>query len=195
MADINILKFFLVVKAIVLATAFGRVFYSIDFSGKKSYINVMAKDKQNVHLLNRKAFHDFEILEKFEAGLMLQGTEVKSVRGGRVSFKDSYAKVLDSALWVVNLHINEYDHGSAWNHDPVRPRKLLLHKREIKRLIAKIEEQGLTLVPLSLYFKNGYAKLELGLARGRKLYDKRKEIAKRDVNRDIQRELKDKLRR
>nr|HPI74614.1 SsrA-binding protein SmpB [bacterium] len=113
----------------------------------------MAKNKQTTHLVNRKAFHDFEILEKFEAGIMLQGTEVKSVRDGRLSFKDSYAKVVDGALWVVNLHINEYDHGSAWNHDPVRPRKLLLHKREIKRLIAKIEEQGLTLVPLSVYFK------------------------------------------
>lgn len=154
----------------------------------------MAKNKQTTHLVNRKAFHDFEILEKFEAGIMLQGTEVKSVRDGRLSFKDSYAKVLDDALWVVNLHINEYDHGSAWNHDPVRPRKLLLHKRELKRLIGKIEEQGLTLVPLSVYFKNGYAKVELGLARGRKLYDKRKEIAKRDVTREIQRELKNRLR-
>jgi SsrA-binding protein len=154
----------------------------------------MTQAKQTTHLVNRKAYHDFEILEKFEAGLMLQGTEVKSVRIGRLSFKDSYAKVLDDALWLVNLHINEYDHGTAWNHDPVRPRKLLLHKREVKRLIAKIEEQGLTLVPLSVYFKNGYAKVELGLARGRKLYDKRKEIAKRDVNRDIQRELKNRLR-
>ncbi|OPZ70922.1 MAG: SsrA-binding protein [bacterium ADurb.Bin478] len=154
----------------------------------------MAKNKQTTHLVNRKAFHDFEILEKFEAGIVLQGTEVKSVRDGRLSFKDSYAKVIDEALWVVNLHINEYDHGSAWNHDPVRPRKLLLHKREIKRLIAKIEEQGLTLVPLNVYFKNGYAKVELGLARGRKLYDKRKEIAKRDVTREIQRELKNRLR-
>ncbi len=154
----------------------------------------MKKNRQTVSMVNRKAFHDYEILEKFEAGLMLQGTEVKSVRIGRISFKDSYAKVLDNALWLVNLHINEYDHGSAWNHDPVRPRKLLLHKREIKRLIAKIEEAGLTLVPLSVYFKNGYAKVEVGLARGRKLFDKRKEIAKRDVNRDIQRELKNKLR-
>jgi SsrA-binding protein len=154
----------------------------------------MKKNKQTASMVNRKAFHDYEILEKFEAGLMLQGTEVKSVRDGRISFKDSYAKVLDDALWMVNLHINEYSHGSAWNHDPVRPRKLLLHKREIKRLISKIEEQGLTLVPLSIYFKNGFAKVELGLARGRKLFDKRKEIAKRDVNRDIQRELKNKLR-
>jgi SsrA-binding protein len=154
----------------------------------------MKKSRQTPSMVNRRAFHDFEILEKFEAGLMLQGTEVKSVRDGRISFKDSYAKVIDDALWMVNLHINEYDHGTAWNHDPVRPRKLLLHKREIKRLIGKIEEQGLTLVPLSVFFKNGFAKVELGLARGRKLFDKRKEIAKRDVNRDIQRELKNKLR-
>lgn len=150
--------------------------------------------KKTITMVNRKAFHDFEILERFEAGLMLRGTEVKSVRAGKVSFKDSYAKVKSGELWVVSLHINEYDHGSAWNHDPVRPRKLLLHRKEIKRLIGKIEEQGLTLVPLSIYFKNGYAKVELGLARGRKLFDKRHEIAKRDVNRDIQRELKSKMR-
>ncbi len=153
----------------------------------------MNKQKSHSAIVNRKAYHDFEILEKYEAGLLLQGTEVKSVRIGKVSFKDSYAKVRNGELWVVSLHINEYDHGSAWNHDPERPRKLLLHKQEIKRLIGKIEEQGLTLVPLSIYFKNGYAKIELGLARGRKLHDKRHEIAKRDVNRDIQREIKSKL--
>ncbi|MBN2356596.1 SsrA-binding protein SmpB [candidate division KSB1 bacterium] len=154
----------------------------------------MQKKSKTTTLLNRKAFHDYEILEKFEAGLVLQGTEVKSVRMGKVSFKDSYVRAKNGELWVVNLHISEYSHGSAWNHDPARPRKLLLHHREVKRLIGKIEEQGLTLVPLSIYFKNGYAKVELGLGRGRKLYDKRHEIAKRDVNRDIQRELKHKMR-
>lgn len=145
-------------------------------------------------MVNRKAYHDYEILEKFEAGFVLAGTEVKSIRAGRVSFRDSYVKVINAELWLVSLHISEYDHGSAWNHDPDRPRKLLLHHREIRRLIGKIEEQGLTLVPLSIYFKKGYAKVELGLARGRKLFDKRHEIAKRDVNRDVQRELKNKLR-
>ncbi len=145
-------------------------------------------------MVNRKAFHDYEILEKFEAGLVLAGTEVKSVRAGRVSFRDSYVKAGNGELWLVSLHISEYDHGTAWNHDPDRPRKLLLHHREIHRLTGKIEEQGLTLVPLSIYFVKGYAKVELGLGRGRKLYDKRHEIAKRDVNRDVQRELKQKLR-
>jgi SsrA-binding protein len=159
------------------------------FEGKNS----LTPGNKSASLVNRKAYHDFEILEKYEAGLVLQGTEVKSVRAGRVSFKDSYAKVVDEELWVVSLHINVYDFGSAWNHDPVRMRKLLLHKREIKRLIGKIEEQGLTLVPLAIYFKNGKAKVELGLARGRKIFDKRREIAKRDMNREIQREFKNKL--
>lgn len=145
-------------------------------------------------MFNRRAFHDYEMLEKLEAGIVLHGTEVKSIRKGRVSFKDSYVRAIGGELWVINLHISEYNHGNVWNHDPARPRKLLMHKREIKRLIGKIEEQGLTLVPLSVYFKNGVAKVELGLGRGRKLYDKRKEIAKRDVNRDVQRELKHKLR-
>lgn len=154
----------------------------------------MKKNGQKTVITNRKAFHDFEILEKLEAGIVLKGTEVKSVRAGRVSFKDSYAKVVDGELWVVNMHISPYDHGSSWNHDPLRARKLLLHKREIKRLIGKIEERGLTLVPLRLYFKNGIAKVELAIARGKKLHDKRRDIAKRDSDRDMQRELKDRFR-
>lgn len=155
----------------------------------------MAKKGNNTpQMINRKAFHDYEIVEKFEAGIVLQGTEVKSIRAGKMSFKDSYARVIDGELWVVNLQINEYDHGNIYNHDPARNRKLLLHRREIKRLTGKTEEQGMTLVPLSFYFKNGKVKVELGLGRGRKLYDKRAEIAKRDVNRDLQRELKQRQR-
>jgi len=150
-----------------------------------------AKEKTNPQMVNRRAFHDYEIVEKFEAGIALQGTEVKSIRAGKISFKDSYARVIDGELWVINLHITEYDHGTIWNHDPARNRKLLLHRREIKRLTGKTEEQGMTLVPLSVYFKNGKVKVELGLGRGRKLYDKRAEIAKRDVNRDIEREIKE----
>lgn len=169
-------------------------FFHLIFYKKTITLKSMQKKSKTATLVNRKAFHDFEIMEKFEAGLVLQGTEVKSIRIGKVSFKDSYARVKNGELWLVNLHISEYDHGSAWNHDPARQRKLLLHRREVKRLIGKIEEQGLTLVPLSIYFKQGYAKVELGLARGRKMFDKRREIAKRDVNRDIQRELKGKLR-
>jgi len=143
---------------------------------------------------NRKAFHEFEIIERFEAGIALQGTEVKSLRAGHINFRDSYARVKEGELWIVSMHISVYDHGSIWNHDPLRPRKLLMHKREIRRLISKIEERGLTLVPLSLYFKNGKAKIELALARGKKIYDKRKDIAKRDSDREAQRELKSKFR-
>jgi len=125
---------------------------------------------------------------------VLQGTEVKSLRAGRVSFRDSYARAQDGELWIINLHVSPYEHGNIWNHDPLRPRKLLLHKREINRLIGKIEERGLTLVPLRLYFVKGIAKLEMGLARGKKIHDKRAHIAKRDADRDAQRELKDRFR-
>lgn len=154
----------------------------------------MADNKNKISLVNRRAFHDYEILEKFEAGIVLHGTEVKSIRQGKASFKDCYAKVIDEELWIVSMHITPYDHGGYTNHDPVRNRKLLLHKYEIKKLIGKIEEKGLTVIPLRLYFKNGKVKVELGLARGKKLYDKRKDIAARDVNRDAQRELKNKYR-
>ncbi len=152
------------------------------------------KQKQQISLSNKRAFHDYEILEKYEAGIVLHGTEVKSLRQGRASFKDSYAKVIDGELWVVNLHITPYDHGGYSNHDPVRRRKLLLHKHELRRLIGKIEERGLTVVPLRIYFKGSYAKMQIGLARGKRMHDKRKDIAKRDMTRDAQRELKDKYR-
>ncbi len=152
------------------------------------------KQKQKISLSNKRAFHDYEILEKFEAGIVLHGTEVKSLRQGRASFKDSYAKVIDGELWVVNFHITPYDHGGYSNHDPVRRRKLLLHRHELRRLIGKIEERGLTVVPLRVYFKGSYAKMQIGLARGKRMHDKRKDIAKRDMTRDAQRELKDRYR-
>jgi SsrA-binding protein len=141
---------------------------------------------------NKKAFFEYEIIERFEAGLVLQGTEVKSLRLGKVSFKDSYGAIQDGEVILHNLHISPYDHGNIYNHDPVRARKLLLHSQEIKRLTTKVDERGMTLVPLKLYFKNGIAKLELGLARGKKLFDKRQDIAKRDSQRDLQREFKEK---
>ncbi len=125
---------------------------------------------------------------------MLHGTEVKSIRQGKASFKDCYAKVIDEELWIVSMHITPYDHGGYSNHDPVRNRKLLLHKYEIKKLIGKIEEKGLTVIPLRLYFKSGKVKVELGLARGKKIHDKRKDIAARDMKRDAQRELKNRYR-
>ena len=152
------------------------------------------KSKNQLVITNRKAFFDYEIIEKIEAGIVLQGTEVKSLRQGNANLKDSYAKIVDGEVWVVNMHISPYEHGNIYNHDPRRMRKLLLHKREIRRLTRKVEESGLTLVPLRLYFKRGKAKVELALARGKKLYDKRKDIAKRDADRDTQRELKNKFR-
>ncbi len=154
----------------------------------------MTREKQQLSLSNKRAFHEYEILDKFEAGIVLHGTEVKSLRQGRASFKDSYAKMIDGELWVVNFHITPYDHGGYANHDPVRRRKLLLHKYELKRLIGKVEERGLTIIPLRVYFKGSFAKMQLGVARGKKLHDKRKDIAQRDMDRDAQRELKNKYR-
>ncbi len=154
----------------------------------------MAAEKQNITLVNRKAFADYEILERYEAGIALVGTEVKSLRQGRASFKDSYARVINGELWLVNFQISAYDHGGYANHEPTRQRKLLLHRWEIKRLIGKVEEKGLTLVPLKVYFKDGRAKIELALAKGKKSYDKREDITRRDMTRDAQRELKNRYR-
>ena len=140
---------------------------------------------ERVVVTNRKATHLYEILETFEAGLVLRGTEVKSLREGQANFKDSYALVEGEELWLVGCHISPYRHGSDANHDPERPRKLLLHRGEINRLLGKVQERGLTLVPLRLYFKNGRAKLELGLGRGRKLHDKRRAIREREMRREL----------
>lgn len=134
---------------------------------------------------NRRARHEYEILETIEAGLALRGTEVKSLRAGQVNFKDSYATIRNGEAWLLGCHISPYSHGTDANHDPERDRKLLLHRREIQRLTGKVAERGLTLVPLRLYFKNGRAKLELGLARGRKLHDKRSAIREREVRREM----------
>ena len=140
--------------------------------------------------INRKARSDYEVLESLEAGIALKGTEVKSLREGRINLKDSFAKVQDGEVFLVNAHISPYSHGNIQNHDPLRERKLLLHKDEIKRLTGKTQEKGLTLVPLKVYFLRGKAKVQLGLARGRKQYDKREEIKRRDTEREIKRELK-----
>ena len=134
---------------------------------------------------NRRARHEYEILETVEAGLVLRGTEVKSLRAGLVNFKDSYATVRSGEVWLLGCHISPYSHGTDANHAPERDRKLLLHDREIKRLAGKIAERGLTLVPLKLYFKNGRAKLEVGLARGKKLHDKRSALREREVRREM----------
>ncbi|MBC6451422.1 MULTISPECIES: SsrA-binding protein SmpB [Actinokineospora] len=146
----------------------------------------MAREKgQKVIVSNRKARHDYAVLDTFEAGVVLVGTEVKSLREGRASLVDAFATVDDGEVWLRNLHIPEYTQGTWTNHEPRRTRKLLLHKGEIERLIGKIKESGLSLVPLSMYFKDGKVKVELALAKGKKSYDKRQDLAKRDAQREI----------
>ncbi len=141
---------------------------------------------------NRKAFHDYFIEERYEAGIMLQGTEVKSLREGRVNLQDSYASVRGSEVFLHQCHISPYSHGNMMNHDPTRVRKLLLHKTEIHKLLGKTQQKGLTLIPLRIYFsKRGYAKVELGLAKGKKLYDRRETIKSREAGREVQRAIKE----
>jgi len=140
---------------------------------------------------NRKARHEYHILEKLEAGMVLQGTEVKSLRQGRASIGEGYASVEGGQAWIFDINIPQYEMGNRANHEPKRPRKLLLHKQEIRRLVGKTTEKGLTLIPLSLYFARGKVKLEIGLCRGKKAYDKRESIKRRDQDRDLQQQLKD----
>jgi SsrA-binding protein len=153
---------------------------------------VAEKKPSNVKLVaeNRKARHDYEILDRIEAGLVLLGTEVKSARQGRVNLKDSYAVAQHGELYLAQCHISPYTHSYYENHDPLRMRKLLLHKREMRRLIGKITERGLTLVPLKIYFRGGRLKVELGLARGKKAHDRRRAARERDIEREVQAELK-----
>jgi SsrA-binding protein len=139
---------------------------------------------------NRKARYEYELLERFEAGIVLQGTEVKSLRDGRVSLGGAYADVRDGEIWLLGADIATYDDGGQANHEPMRPRKLLLHREQIATLIGKVTQRGLTLVPLRLYFKGGRVKLELALARGKSVLDKRRGIATRDAQREIERALK-----
>jgi len=144
---------------------------------------------------NRKATHDYVIEDRYEAGLVLTGTEIKSIRAGRVSLRDGYVQPRSGELWLVNVHIAAYDPAGRHGHDPRRPRKLLLHRKEIDRLIGKVQERGYTIVPLRMYLKRGLAKVEIGLARGKRKYDKRETIARRDAEREIQREWKERRRR
>lgn len=139
---------------------------------------------------NRRARHEYEVIEVFEAGVVLAGTEVKSMRQGRANLADSFARVEDGELWLYNCHISPYDHGNRFNHEPLRKRKLLMHAREITKLKSRMAEKGLTLVPLKLYFKGNWAKIDVALARGKQLYDKREDIAKRDSKRQIERIIK-----
>jgi SsrA-binding protein len=139
---------------------------------------------------NRKAYHNYHIGESIEAGIVLTGTEIKSIRAGRVSLGDAYVKPEGGELWLLNAHIARYEAGSYMSHEPTRPRKLLLHRKEIDSLAGKIQEKGLTLVPLKLYIKDSIAKLEIAPAKGKKLYDKRETIARRDTDREIRRAIK-----
>ncbi len=141
-------------------------------------------------LKNRQAYHEYFIDAKYEAGMVLLGTEVKSLRDSRASFNDSYCQIHKGEVWLKSLHITEYTHGTVNNHDPVRDRKLLLEKREIRKIEAKLKEKGYTLVPLRIYFKDRLAKVEIGLAKGKKLHDKRESIKQKDVQREMKRFLK-----
>lgn len=141
--------------------------------------------------VNRQARHEYFVLETYEAGIELFGTEIKSIRNGAVNLKESWADIQNGEVFVYGMHISPYEKGNIFNRDPFRVRKLLLHKKEITKLFSKIKQDGLTLVPLSLYFKGPMVKLELGLCRGKKLYDKREDIAKRDAQRNIQRAVKE----
>ncbi len=139
---------------------------------------------------NRKARHDYFIEETYEAGIVLRGTEIKSIRAGRVNLKDSFARVENGEMYLYNMHISPYEQGNRYNHDPVRTRKLLLHKKEINKLIGDTKEQGYSLIPLKLYIKNGYAKVLLGLGKGKKKYDKREDLKRREAKREIERAFK-----
>lgn len=139
---------------------------------------------------NKKAYHDYFIDEKYEAGLVLHGTEVKSLRLGKCSVKEAFVRIENSEVWIYGMHISPYEKGNIFNRDPLRPKKLLMHKDEIRKLAGKISEKGFTIVPLQVYFKDGRAKIEIGLARGKKLYDKRQDIAKKDQRREAEKEFK-----
>lgn len=150
----------------------------------------MGKESVKMIANNKKAYHDYFIDEKYEAGIELYGTEVKSLRMGKCSIKESFIKVENNQVYVYGMHISPYEKGNIFNKDPLRTRKLLLHKLEIRKLQSKIKEKGYTLVPLQVYFKGSLVKVEVGLARGKKLYDKRDDIAKKDAKREIEREFK-----
>ncbi|MFS8652127.1 MAG: SsrA-binding protein SmpB [Caldibacillus sp.] len=142
---------------------------------------------------NRKAYHDYFIEETYEAGIVLKGTEIKSIRAGKVNLKDSFAKIKDGEVFLMNMHVSPYEQGNRFNHDPTRTRKLLLHRREINKLIGKTKEAGYALIPLKLYLKNGYCKVELALAKGKKKYDKREELKKKAAQREIERAFRERL--
>ncbi len=154
--------------------------------------NIITSMSENVKIIaqNKKARFDYFVEEKYECGIVLEGTEVKSVKEGNVSFNDSFAEIQNGELWMRNFHISEYKYSSIFNHNPDRVKKLLVHKEELKRIQRKVDEKGFTLIPLDFYLKNGRVKLTLGVCKGKKQFDKRASIKERDVNRDLQREFR-----
>jgi SsrA-binding protein len=152
---------------------------------------IMAKNEpQKLVANNKKAYHDYFIEEKYECGIALHGTEVKSLRMGKCSIKEAFIRIENGEVFIYGMHVSPYEKGNIFNKDPLRVRKLLMHKQEINKLLGKIKEKGYTLVPLQVYFSNGKAKVEIGLARGKKLYDKRDDIAKKDARREVERNFK-----
>ena len=152
----------------------------------------MPADKEILN--NRLAYHEYHILDKFEAGAVLVGTEVKSIQAGRIQLKESFVSVKDGEVWLLNSHISHYSHGNINNHDPLRPRKLLLHRREIEKLEKETTQKGMTLVVTRIYWKNGRIKFEVGVAKGKKLYDKRETEMRKTIDKETRQELKEKLR-
>ncbi|UII55541.1 SsrA-binding protein SmpB [Cytobacillus spongiae] len=151
----------------------------------------MPKGSGKVIAQNKKAYHDYFIEETYEAGIVLQGTEIKSIRSGRVNLKDSYAQIKQGEVHLLGMHVSPYEQGNRYNHDPLRTRKLLLHKREIDKLMGETKEVGYSIVPLKLYLKNGFAKVLIGLAKGKKQYDKREDLKKKEAKREIERAFRD----
>lgn len=151
----------------------------------------MSKHKEKPLAQNRRASHDYFIEETYEAGLVLQGTEIKSIRAGKVNITDAHVRIIDGEAYIINMHISPYEQGNRFNHDPTRTRKLLLHRKEIDKLFGLTQQKGYTIVPLKLYIKNGFAKLLIGLGKGKKLYDKREDMKQKQMKRDIDRAMKE----
>ena len=167
----------------ILTNTFGKQF-------PESEVILTEKKGIKIAAQNRKAYHDYFVEDKYEAGIELCGTEVKSIRAGSMNLKDSYCTVKDGELFVHSMHISPYEHGNIFNRDPIRPRRLLMHRREIRKLYGTVKQDGLALIPLSVYFKHSRVKVEVGLCRGKKLYDKRESAARRDASREMDRVIK-----
>ena len=150
----------------------------------------MAKGKGNVVARNKKAYHDFAIEETIEAGIVLNGTEIKSVRNGKVQLREAFIQIRNNEAWIVNMHVSPYEQGNRFNHDPTRSRKLLLHRKQISQLIGKTKQQGYSIVPIMMYLKDGFAKVLIGTGKGKKNYDKRQDLKKKEAKRDMDRAVK-----